>query len=191
MTNFVSFQEAQALNTLGNALAICRDGIGWSTFCNEFVPLKKQIDMLKTNATAMGLELDIIIAKEHGQLNGKPEVGFMLTHTRRAEERAEKRAKRNGVTLKLNVTRVQGERFILCNPVNLDFAPKPKRIEHLRQFMQAWDQRSEFIGIQPGMEKAFVDRLFEEGMLQRNPQDANLFKPTTGGRVWFERATAE
>lgn len=79
----------------------------------------------------------------------------------------------------LNTERKMIGRRIVVNPVNLAFEPKEKRVETLRRFIIA----DAFVSAD-GLDTAFVNRLFDEGMIERHP-NADTFRATVGGKVWF------
>ena len=89
-----------------------------------------------------------------------------------------------GLEQELNTEVVRVAGVVIRRPVNLDFAPKPKRLAALCHFI---DAGYAFVEPSATLESAFVDRLFTEGMLERNPENPGQFRPTPGGRVWFRQ----
>jgi hypothetical protein len=78
-------------------------------------------------------------------------------------------------------------RACVRKPANFGFEPKPKRIAHMGHFVKAGDfTRAQFTG----SESAFVNRLFDEGMLEKNPDDLSQVRPTPEGVQWYKAHTA-
>ena len=82
---------------------------------------------------------------------------------------------------------VYAGRACVRKPTNFDFAPKPKRLAHMAHFIKAGDfTPAKF----EGAESAFEGRLFDEGMLEKNPDDLSLMPPTPEGVKWYIAHTA-
>lgn len=73
-------------------------------------------------------------------------------------------------------------RACVRKPTNYGFEPKPKRIAHMGHFIKAGDFTSAQF---EGSESAFVNRLFDEGMLEKNPDKLSEMRPTPEGVQWY------
>lgn len=83
---------------------------------------------------------------------------------------------------------VYAGRMVIRKPTNFDLEPKPKRLAHMKHFIEV----REFTRIQfEGAESAFVGRLFDEGMLERNPDNINEMRPTPEGVRWYMAHTGK
>lgn len=82
---------------------------------------------------------------------------------------------------------VYAGRACVRKPTNFNFEPKPKRLSHMAHFVKVGDfTRAQF----DGAETAFVNRLFDEGMLEKCPDDLSLMRPTPEGIRWYSAHSA-
>lgn len=82
---------------------------------------------------------------------------------------------------------VYAGRVCIRKPANFNLEPKPKRLAHMGHFIKAGD----FTSIRfEGAETAFVGRLFDEGMLEKSPENPSLMRPTPEGVKWYTAHTA-
>lgn len=77
---------------------------------------------------------------------------------------------------------VYAGRVCIRKPTNLNLEPKPKRLQHMGHFVSAGDYTSSRFD---GAETAFVQRLFDEGMLEKSPDDPTMMRPTPEGVRWY------
>ena len=139
------------------------------------------VKTLKANAEMCGFDLEILSA---GAGMGSPclvQIRLTLVIGQQVSAEAE-------ITEALNTEVKRQDGRVVRHPVNLGFAPKPKRLTTLYHFVDAG-----FAFVEPSekLSAAFIKRLFVEGMLERNPENTGQFRPTPGGRVWFRRHFAQ
>lgn len=136
---------------------------------SKVVTTAEMVKSMKRQAADLGFDIEIVHTGKF--VDGSDLVQFWLT--------VPPAAKRQATTV--NTEEVRAGETIVAKSANLAFAPKPQRVAHMRQFVQIGD----WTPMLATMEKAFVDRLFAEGLIERNPADIRQFRPTSGGRVWF------
>ena len=82
---------------------------------------------------------------------------------------------------------VYAGRVCIRKPTNFNLEPKPKRLQHMGHFVKAGDYTSSRF---EGAEAAFVNRLFDEGMLEKSPENPVDMRPTPEGVRWYTAHTA-
>lgn len=85
---------------------------------------------------------------------------------------------------------IKGARYIIGKPANMKFQPNEKRLAVLGEIIANWTNywRPEYTDI-TDLPKAWIDRLFDEGMTQRSNKSARLVRPTVAGIRWHHKHT--
>ena len=89
---------------------------------------------------------------------------------------------------KVRKAKLDGSRYALAQRANMRFKGNEKRLEVMASVISNWSNYWEPQYTDSSeLPSAWIDRLFDEGMVQRSNKSVELVRPTVAGIKWFRR----